>query len=289
MTETSPRPWTDIVPGAADVRLVVTDMDGTLLDAEGRVPEGLWPLLAEMRRRGIAFVPASGRQLQTLVDAFAERAPVDTVIAENGTMVMLDGELISVTAVDPSVARRVITDVRGASDRFDIGLVAAGTRSAYVERADEGFLAEVRRYYHRLEVVADLMSVEDRLVKLSIFDPGDAARSAAAVFGTAVADHPVVVSSGHWIDIMSPGTHKGHGVRALQEAAGTDASGTVVFGDYLNDLEMFGESELSFAMDNAHPRIRGAARYLAPANTEDGVVRVLRRLLGIGEPEKPQQ
>ena len=47
----------------ADPRLVVTDMDGTLLDGDGEVPDGLWEVLGQLEARGIAFAPASGRQL----------------------------------------------------------------------------------------------------------------------------------------------------------------------------------------------------------------------------------
>ena len=61
-------------PGEApvDVRLVVVDMDGTLLDGHGRIPAGLWPLLGVMRERGIVFAPASGRQYATLATMFAD-------------------------------------------------------------------------------------------------------------------------------------------------------------------------------------------------------------------------
>ena len=54
------------VTSAEDLRLIAVDMDGTLLDAEGRVPDALWPLLEELRERDIHFAPASGRQLATL-------------------------------------------------------------------------------------------------------------------------------------------------------------------------------------------------------------------------------
>ena len=54
---------------------------------------------------------------------------------------------------------------------------------------------------------------------------------------------------------------------------------TAVFGDLLNDLEMMGAGELSFAMANAHPDVKAASNYGAPANTENGGMVVLDRLL----------
>lgn len=48
--------WTSIeVP--QDIRLVVADMDGTLLDEHSEIPQGFWPMLARLRSRGVEFVP----------------------------------------------------------------------------------------------------------------------------------------------------------------------------------------------------------------------------------------
>ncbi len=54
-----------------------------------------------------------------------------------------------------------------------------------------------------------------------------------------------------------------------------------MFGDYLNDLDMLGRAGLSFAMANAHPDLLARARFIAPPNTEGGVVTTLHRLLAI--------
>lgn len=65
--------WTSIeIP--QDIRLVVADMDGTLLDEHSEIPQGFWPMLARLRSRGIEFVPASGRQYATLRAMFADKA-----------------------------------------------------------------------------------------------------------------------------------------------------------------------------------------------------------------------
>jgi hydroxymethylpyrimidine pyrophosphatase-like HAD family hydrolase len=55
----------------------------------------------------------------------------------------------------------------------------------------------------------------------------------------------------------------------------------MVFGDFLNDLEMMGAADYSFAMDNAHPLLRERARYIAPPNSENGVVRTISSVLGL--------
>ena len=89
----------------------------------------------------------------------------------------------------------------------------------------------------------------------------------------------MVVSGKLWVDIMNIETDKKQGVEALQRVLGVTPAQTAVFGDYLNDLQMLDAGGWSFAMANAHPDLKRAARYIAPANTEHGVLQVVRRLV----------
>nr|WP_325208908.1 Cof-type HAD-IIB family hydrolase [Salinibacterium sp.] len=273
------RPWTSIPPGPHDIRLVVCDMDGSLLTDDGHVPESFWPLLEVMQSRGIAFVPASGRQYATLREVFS-RVPGDlTYVAENGNLVVQGGEVLSSTAMDAATVQRVIETVRHSEK--DLGLVVCGLASAYIEHSEPAFLAEAQKYYARLETVADLMDVSDDVLKLAVCDFADAEGTAGTTFRDLAETHQVVVSGKRWVDIMNDGVDKGRGVRKLQEASGVTPAQTVVFGDYLNDLQMLDAADWSFAMANAHPTVRDNARYLAPSNQEHGVVTALEHLLGL--------
>ncbi len=264
-----------------DARLVITDMDGTLLDGCGKVPERLWPILATMRERGAFFVPASGRQYQTLATLFAREADGMPFIAENGTYVVRDGVEISSSTLDPEFVAGVIQRIRGlVDDGHDLGLVLAGKRAAYVERPDRPFVDEVSIYYHSHEVVDDLLSVEDDVLKIAIYDFDDAELGTFPYVQDFASTHSVVVSGHHWIDIMNTGVNKGQAVKALQDSLGITPEQTVAFGDYLNDLEMLQASGVSFATANAHPDIVNAARYVAPANTDEGVIEVLQNIFG---------
>ena len=70
-----------------NIRLIAADMDGTLLDSEKRLPDGLFPLVRALHERGVRFAPASGRQFYTLYEQFGEIADELMYISENGSMV----------------------------------------------------------------------------------------------------------------------------------------------------------------------------------------------------------
>ncbi|MFJ5966699.1 Cof-type HAD-IIB family hydrolase [Streptomyces sp. NPDC093060] len=268
--------------GSADIRLVVTDMDGTLLDDAKRIPDGLWPMLAELRRRGVLFSPASGRQYATLARQFAEVAEGMVFIAENGTYVVRDGVELSSDVLDRSVAADLARTVRRlVADGVDVGAVVCGKRSAYVERTDEAFLAEVRKYYVEHRIVEDVTAVEDDVIKVALFDFGSAEHTTAPTLDAFTATHQVVVSGEHWVDVMNRTANKGAALRGLQRELGITPAQTMVFGDYLNDLEMLDAADWSFAMSNAHPEVVRRARRLAPSNNENGVLRTIAHVLGL--------
>jgi len=266
------------VVSAPDIRLIAVDMDGTLLDAHGRIPDGLWDLLPRLRERGIAFAPASGRQLATLQRQF-ETAPGELdYIAENGAYVVRAGVEVSSDAVDPGFAASVVERVR-ALDDLDVGMVICGKRSAYIERTDDAFLAEATKYYARLETVADLLEVDDQILKIAVFDFAVSETSVAPRLFDLRETHQVVVSGQHWVDIMNLGVNKGVALRDLQAAMGVTPAQTVAFGDYLNDLELLQAADWSYAMADAHPDVAAVARYRAPSHVEHGVLTVLDDLL----------
>lgn len=265
-----------------DIRLIAVDMDGTLLDPGHQIDAALWPLLDELERRGVVFCPASGRQYATLARQFGDVADRFVFIAENGAYVVRRGVELSSDVVERDVVVRIVEAVRTLSaSGIDVGAVVCGKRSAYVERHDDAFLAQCDPYYALLEQVDDLTTVDDDVIKVAVYDFGSAQETTVPGLEEFSQTHQVVVSGEHWVDVMSSSAHKGAALARIQAALGITSAQTMVFGDYHNDIEMLAEADWSFAMANAHPDVREAARHLAPGNDENGVVRTIAAVLGI--------
>ncbi len=180
------------------------------------------------------------------------------------------------------MARDLIDVARGLTARgADVGAVLCGKASAYIERTDPPFREEVDKYYHRLEVVDDLNAVDDDVLKVAVFDFVSSEEISAPAYAHFLSTHQVVVSGQHWLDVMDLHANKGSGIRHIQDALGITRDQTMVFGDFLNDLEMMDEATYSFAMANAHPALAARARYRAPGNTDNGVVRTIKSVLGL--------
>ncbi|WP_247595268.1 Cof-type HAD-IIB family hydrolase [Actinomyces procaprae] len=271
-----------LLPSAPiDLRLVVSDMDGTLLDGNGLLPAGFADAVARMQAHGVLFAPASGRQLANLRAVLGEAVSRSPIIAENGTLVVQGDQVIhcETISVDDTIAAVDTTrDLR--IDGYDVGAVLAGVDCAYIDRQDPPFVEEVSRYYHELEVVDDLLAVPlDRTLKVAVYDFGDVEAGSSQALKTAVPGVQAVVSGEHWTDLMPRAASKGRALAALQERTGITPEQTAVFGDYLNDLDMYDHAVLSFAMANAHPGIQAVAHWIAPANTDNGVLRTIDVML----------
>ncbi|GAC50052.1 Cof-type HAD-IIB family hydrolase [Gordonia aichiensis] len=270
-------------PVPADLRLVVTDLDGTLLDDAKRIPDDLWPLLDELGRRDIVFSPASGRQAATLLHQFGEAVPGLIVIAENGAVVARQGEILRTQPLAPDTAKAVLARARALhSDGADLGVVLCSPEIAYVERSDERFLEQIRPYYYANTVVDDLGAVDAEFVKVAVYDFAGIEDTTAPAVEALSLDAEVVVSGQHWLDVMTRGVDKSQAVRAVQQRLGVSPAQTMVFGDYLNDLGMLDTADWSYAVANAHQKILDAARYVAPSNNDNGVVRTVRAALETG-------
>ena len=264
-----------------DIRLVAVDLDGSLLDDAKRIDPSFWRLLDALDERGILLCPASGRAYPTMRRDFGRDDLV--YIAENGAFVVHHGREVSSDTVPWEHAATIVDAVRRlVADGADVGTVLCGKRSAYVERTDAAFVAQVAPFYAELATVDDLHAVrDDELLKVAVYDFGPAERGAGRALAPLDGPVRVLVSQEHWVDIMSPTADKGHALAAVQRALGVTREQTMAFGDYLNDLGMLAAAGWSFAMDNAHPAVRSAARFVAPGNNDNGVVRTVVAALGL--------
>ena len=259
------------------IKLIACDMDGTLLDSQKRLPQGLLPVLRALRERGTMFAVASGRQYAALLRDMREIADDILFICENGALVMERGKRLHIdpmpvnTLADAILAARGLRGVWPVLCRAEVALVEKG--------ASEQFMRATAPYYPSLQVVDNLLDYCDSedVCKVAFYDEDDAqTHELPALQECLGAELSVILSGAQWVDVMRRGVHKGGAMRALQEKLCIAPQECMAFGDYLNDCELLESVGESYAMENAHPRLKELARYIAPSNDEDGVLRVIR-------------
>ncbi|MDO6519906.1 HAD family hydrolase [Zobellia uliginosa] len=258
------------------VKMVVTDMDGTLLNSNHQVSDRFFELFEIMKQRGIIFVAASGRQYHSIVDKLQPIKNDIVVIAENGGFAMQrDIELLATPL--PYAAKNSVLKVLDSVE--NIHPVLCGKHNAYIKNNSKEFEAKLREYYTDFKMVDDLKEFDGEILKIAIYHFESSEKYIYPSVAHLEGSLKVKVSGENWVDISSPDAHKGYALQKVQERFNVSPAETMVFGDYNNDLEMLALADFSFAMENAHPNVKKAANYLTANNDDFGVERILEKLV----------
>lgn len=260
------------------IRLIASDMDGTLLTTDKRLPQEFRAVVRALKERGVSFCVASGRQYAALRRDLTDLVPEIIFIAENGALIMENDRQLF---IDPLAAYELPEIVRAAQGLHGVYPVVCRANAAVVDdTASPEFIHDMRMYYQDTQVVhglADLCGAYDDVCKVAFFDEGDAATHELPVLQERLGSRLAVILSGeNWVDVMRPGVNKGRALQMLQRLKGIGPESCMAFGDYLNDLELLMSVKESYAMENALDEVKRAARHIAPANDENGVMRVIR-------------
>lgn len=259
------------------VKLIATDMDGTLLDDRKNLSPDFWDVEKQLFDKGILFAVASGRQFHNLAKVFGPTADRTIFIAENGSYGAYQGKELFRMALDWS---SVLDFIRIGRAVPNTGMVVSGKNFAYVEGTNPHFVDEVHRHHDKLKIVDDLTQVDDVVLKFTMCDFEDIVGNTYPHFGHLSQDFTVVISGKYWMDITDISANKGTALRRVQEHFGITKDETMVFGDYLNDIQMMAGAKYSYAMKNAHADILKIASHVTEwDNNEYGVTETIKRML----------
>jgi len=264
------------------IKLVVADMDGTLLNSNKELSPKLFPIIERLHAKGIKFVVASGRQYYNLLNIYDVMQDKMTFIAENGAIVFNQGKNVYYEEMAYEAVAEILESISQIEGAYP---VLCGLESAYIqENLGADFEEHVEMYYARYERVTDLLAVtkKDRICKVSIYDAIDAENNTYPKLEKFVEKYKITVSGHEWVDLVNPTVNKGVAIKKLQEEFGITETETMAFGDYLNDYEMMESCYYSYAMANAHPDLKAVANFETLSNDEDGVCVVLEEYLNKG-------
>lgn len=257
------------------IKLVITDMDGTLLNDKKEVPVEIYDLILKLKERGVTFAAASGRQYFNLIDSFEPIKEEIYYIAENGAYILKGSEELSISELPKPLIEKLLDIAVKIPEVYPI---LCGKGKAYVTSDEERVITQVRKYYTRYEVIDDLHKVDSEIFKIAFLDFINSEENAYPHYQAYTDQLQISVSAREWMDVMVKGVNKGEAVKKLQKLLGVEKSETMIFGDFLNDYEMMQEAEYSYAMANAHPMLKEVCNYECPSNNDNGVVETIKKV-----------
>ncbi|MEJ1087974.1 HAD family hydrolase [Microbacterium sp. Mu-80] len=266
------------------IRLIATDLDGTLLDGTGRVSERTRAALDAARDAGIATVPVTARQPIGLRPIAAQAGFDGWALCGNGAygVHLGTGEHLFAEEIPADVQhelaealRAVIPDLLFASVRdAGEGFVA---QEGYAAIAD---LNDHKRHPESMGGVplADVLAAPS--LKLVIRHPSmPTSQIFDALRALGRTGFEATLSGAPFVEVMAQGVTKATGLAQVCTRLGVDRSEVLAFGDALNDLEMLQWAGHGVAVANALEVVREAADEVTDANDADGVAAVIERML----------
>ncbi len=261
---------------SAAIRLVATDLDGTLLRTDGTVSERTRWSITRAQEAGIAVVLVTARPPRTL-------RPVARQVGATGLAICCNGALVYDVAADEIVGHTPLAAV--AAQRLVVALRAAAPGVCFAVERGLRFGQEPR-YAALLPAAgghtpfiddAAALCAED-VTKLIVLHPDvplqDLLRAAREAAGSeAIVTHSGIV----FVEVSAAGVTKAAALEGLCARLGVEAARVVACGDMLNDLPMLHWAGHGVAVANAHPDVLAAVDEVTLSNDEEGVARVLER------------
>lgn len=263
------------------IKLIVSDIDGTLLEDGGNAlnPE-LFGVILKLRKQGIQFAAASGRQWASIEQVFDPIKEKIFYLSDNGAYIGCHKRNLFLNTIDRSVVLGMLEDVRR---REDLEIMVSGPDVVYLETKNQEIVDWlINGYKFRVKRVDDISKVDDQFIKVSVYKKESVETATAALREKYKDRLKITISGDMWVDCMAKGINKGAAVKLLQDSLEILPEETMAFGDQLNDIEMLKQAYYSFAIGNARPEVKKAARFQADTNVNDGVLKILKLLVKEG-------
>lgn len=263
--------------------LFVSDLDGTLLTPDAKLPTGAADRINALTQNGVMITYATARTIRSVsfilgdIDFTAEgSAPVALM---NGVLVrdMKKGSYIRSAVLPSDIAEKVYSAVKAVEGLEPF--IYAVDNSAPINgdplatyyfsvtgKIMQDFMDErIERFGKPFIKISSLSEIRGDIVYFAVLGDEEKIRRAAAEAQKLSSVHLTYYRDAYsenvwYLEIFHESASKKHAVQFLREYTG--AGRVIVFGDNLNDLPMFEEADLSVAVENAAPQVKEAADFI---------------------------
>ncbi len=263
-------------------KLLVMDLDDTILDNNNNVPENTIEVINNLKNKGMQIIIATGRMLCSAI-------PIIKRMGLSGPMITYNGAYIKDTyhntvlyhkTMEMDHARKILNEAE--QNNLHLNL--------YID--DKLFVAEennLSKYYEKTSGIKaqDVGSLAEFIskppTKLLIISENIELQKEYLAYFQEKYQHllEVTMSKSLFIEFMAPGVSKANALKIVASNLGIDLSEVVAIGDGWNDLEMIKEAGLGIAMGNSPQGVREEADLVAPPNDREGVNYILREIFDI--------
>jgi Cof subfamily protein (haloacid dehalogenase superfamily) len=264
---------------ASPVRLVVADVDGTLVTPDKILTPRASVIVRAILDAGIAFTITSGRPPLGMKTLIEELQLQDPITAFNGGLVVRPDLSVIREHLVPTEAAQAVIDML---TKCKLDVWVYGDKDWYV-RSRHGPHVDREEWTVKFSptVVSTYDGLLDRVVKIvGVSDDQEVtARCVTEVQGQFGQQVSAALSQPYYLDVTHPKANKGEVISALSALLSIPSAQIATIGDMPNDVLMFKQSGLSIAMGNASAEVQRAATFVTTSNRDEGFALAMERFV----------
>jgi Cof subfamily protein (haloacid dehalogenase superfamily) len=276
------------------IRLLLADVDGTLVTHEKVLTERAKAAVSRLREAGIAFAITSGRPprgMQMLIEPLSLTTPIAAF--NGGLFVRPDLSVIEQRVLQHEVVEPVIAIIR--AHQLDVWIYhgidwfVPERHGPHVDREEWTVRfppTVVPDFTGKMDDVAKIVGVSDDLEAVARCEEAVRREFASAVHSQQsnssreqAGQVSAARSQPYYLDVTHPDANKGAVVLALTKMLGIPVEQIATIGDMPNDTTMFAKSGVSIAMGQSSEEVKGAATYVTASSEEEGFAEAVDRYI----------
>lgn len=259
---------------------LVSDIDGTLVTGQKRIPPLTRREIAHFRQAGGLFTLATGRNYAE-TKRFIQELDIDLpVILCNGALVYdpTTRQLTSIAVLSDDLVRQFLEDFPRLSQRIDFFVYT--THHIYATRIGPLSASGLENEEMNLKIIPSFDALSDQdWVKIAAVPDEEGIDQLRHWLKETKQPLTFVQSSDSYFEILPPGVSKGAAIQIISQQLDLSTKQAAAIGDHLNDLSMFQTVGLAAAVSNAHPEVLHAADVIVPSNEKCGLSHFIRNHL----------
>lgn len=263
----------------SDIKLVLSDVDGTLVTKDKVLTERSIQAVHELGDAGIIFALTSARPPQGLA-MFIKPLNITTPLSA------FNGGLITNTTFDVLQERAIDDSLTGPI----VELLQSHQMSVWVYQGADWYVLDDTGPHVEHEaktcecepmVITNFSGVETGVTKIvGVNDDAATSAAASAAMQETFGDHVLATrSQSYFLDVTHSEASKGTVVKYLSDLYDIPTSAIATIGDMHNDLSMFAVSGLSIAMGQSDEEVQGAAREVTTSNDDEGFANAITKFV----------
>ncbi|MEG2506352.1 MAG: HAD family hydrolase [Longicatena sp.] len=255
----------------SNIKLIVADMDGTLLDDKKQIDNEMIPLLKQLKERNILLTLASGRNIH-IMKSFVEELSIELpIITNNGATLYLNNKCI----YEKSMHIDELTYALNLLTNKDIPYIAYAKEGVYILEEDDRFQFFLSRLRGKTDIykASKLSDITFHSIFKVVVIHEDTAYMSDVM--NAINAHctnlHIVRSEGSIYTLTHILATKGETLKRILDMYNIGANEVLAFGDNYNDISLFKCARISVAMSNAEEEVKKEATFITKTNNEHGV------------------